>query len=514
MRAGLGGWPAFHLSEVLNVKLHLFRLLITLACAASAMPSAANWHVAESRHFVVYVDGEKDDVERFATLLERYASAISVASGIDLPVPSPSARLTVFVVDDRADMRKLLNGGSRLVTGFYLPRATGSVAFVPSIDLSARKYPVPLIVLLHEYAHHYMALGNRSTAPLWLREGFAEYLASARFLKDGSVEFGHPASHRWRELLFMEKAPLREMLGDDSRDPASQASYDGYYGKAWLLYHYLATSPERAGQLDAYRSAIASGTSPSEAARAIFGEFANLERALLNHYRNWETVAVKVYAKDLSTGPVIVTELGDAEATILPVEMQLKKGVSGEVAQGAAVTAAKIAERYPDSAVVLADLAHALFDAGDDAGSIDAANRALALDPTNKDALLYKGYALFRQAPTAADSDRAYGEAMNVFAALNALENDHPVPLVQLYRSFVERGLEPTEQAKQALARAAELAPHDRYLQLAAAAMHARDGRIAEAQRLLSAIAFDPHGEDAASQARDMLGQLGMAAQH
>lgn len=95
-----------------------------------------------------------------------------------------------------------------------------------------------------------------------------------------------------------------------------------------------------------------------------------------------------------------------------------------------------------------------------------------------------------------------YTAAMAPFSALNRLENDHPIPLMYYYRSFVERGEEPNEKARLALEQAMQLAPFDKSLRMNAAMMQASEGKIAIARQTIAPIANDPHGGGLAQTAR------------
>ena len=109
-----------------------------------------------------------------------------------------------------SQVRKLLGDGSRYTQGFYQSRAGGSVAFIPRVDGSNQTERVTEgeLVLLHEYAHHFMYSVFSGSAPLWFTEGFAEFYATAKFEKDGSVGLGLPANHRAAELVYAKDVPL------------------------------------------------------------------------------------------------------------------------------------------------------------------------------------------------------------------------------------------------------------------------------------------------------------------
>ena len=94
------------------------------------------------------------------------------------------------------------------------------------------------------------------------------------------------------------------------------------------------------------------------------------------------------------------------------------------------------------------------------------------------------------------------------FAGLNKLENDNPLPLIYLYRSYVDRGLAPSEHAQHALIRATELAPFDQDLSMELAIMFAQTGAIANARATFAPVAANPHGGPRAEIARHSLGEL------
>ncbi len=192
----------------------------------------------------------------------------------------------------------------------------------------------------------------------------------------------------------------------------------------------------------------------------------------------------------------------------MPLVIRSQRGVNAEEAAMVLVAARAIASRHPEDPGVLAALAEAEFDAGNDAEAISSADRAIALDPANKNALIQKGYALFRQAPKADDRAAAFTAAMKPFEALNALENDHPLPLIYYFRSYAERGAVPPPNARAALARAAELAPFDLGLQLTTAMMLITERKHSDARFFLAPIAATPHGGRAAEKARQLLDLL------
>ena len=479
--------------------------------ALAMMPSAAraDWVEASSDHFVIYADDKPADVEKFARQLEAYHSAMEFATGRKTGKPSPSSRVTVYVVDSRRDVQALMGTKNKLIGGFYRPLAQGSIAVVPDIKKSrSNELSDSLRTLLHEYAHHFAWSQSDFPMPRWMSEGSAEFYSSANFLADGVVSIGRPANHRAYELHLAEDVNSEEMLDPEVYEKTRSKRYDAFYGKSWALFHMLMFMPERKGQFDAYFKAMTAGKSSREAALAAFGSFDDLDKDLAAYLRRKRMTTMQLPARVLPTGPVVLRELTPGEQAMMPVRLEAKTGVNREEALELVVKARAIAALYPNNAAVQALLAENEYDAGNDEAAIAAADRAIALDPTQVNAYVQKGYALFRRAEDADDPKAAYAAARQPFIALNRLENDHPLPLIYFYRSFAEQGLEPSQLAKDGLAYAAVLAPFDQNVKMLLAQQQLADGDKALARRTLMPIAYNPHDNPMAETAREMIERI------
>lgn len=485
----------------------LVRLVLAALALFAAAPAWAEWYEASSDHFVIFADDKEADIRKFAENLERYHSAMAFLTGQAIEKPSPSNRVTIFVVGDQRDMRELA-GGNRYVGGFYIPRAGGSRAFVQDIR-NTKGYPhFSTIVLLHEYAHHFLISSSRFALPRWQSEGAAEFFAATTFKDDGSLLIGRAAQHRGGELAYADPVHVRELLDPALYEQQRGRKYDAFYGKSWLLYHYLIFSEERSGQLGQYQTNLFNGMAPLAAGEAAFGDLDQLERELKAYLRG-RFMMVPLSTDKLSTGSTIaLRKLPAGEAEMMAVQIRSQRGVDAEEAAELVVKARTIAARYPDDPGVLAALAEAEFDAGNDDEAIAAADRAIALDPSRTNAYVQKGYALFRQASEAENRNAAYSAAIKPFEALNRIENDHPLPLIYYYRSQLERGLEPNENARAALERASQLAPFDQGLQINAAVMLIGEGKHAIARSFLKPVAASPHGGGAAARAKQLLAAI------
>lgn len=484
------------------------------ACALMLVPGAAQaaWYRASSAHFVVYAEDSERDIRRFSEKLERYHAALEKVTGTTLPAPSPSNRVTVFIVSSQRAVQRLYGKNSQNIGAFYIPRAGGSIAIVPQVESagpSGNELDYAMIPLLHEYAHHFTISVRAWALPRWMSEGGAEFFAAASFGKDGEVGIGRPALHRVGELLYARDVTVTDLLDPESYEKRNRGkAYDAFYGKSWLLYHYLIFEKSRAGQIQRYLLMLAEGKSSREAGLEAFGPFQALERELDAYSRRPKIMMLRLPASMLRIGPVDIRPLSVGEGEMMPLRIRSSRGVTKEQAAEIVVQARAVAARFPDDAGVLTALTEAEHDAGNDAAAIVAADKAIAFDPTRVNAYVQKGYSLFRQAEEAGGGQAAYKAARDPFVALNRIENDHPLPLFYYYLSFSRAGMKPSKLAVEGLDRAVQLAPFDMGLRMTLAMEQLRSGQRDAARRNFAPIAYNPHGGPLAERAREAITRM------
>ena len=454
----------------------------------------ADWHEASSDHFVIYADESEKEIRKYSDRLERYYSAMSAVLPSKKIKPSPSNRVTIYVVRSERFVRKLYGSGndSRYVRGFYMPRAGGSLAIIPPIDVSGSKASESELVLMHEYAHHFMAENAPYMVPRWYGEGFAEYFATAKFEKDGAVGLGLPAQHRAYELFEGRDVSIERLLDSKLYAARKSSDYDNFYGRSWLLFHYLFTDTERRNQIVDYLNRLNRGEAELSAATAAFGDLKALDKALDHYLRQSRMQYIRVPPDWLTVGQITVRRLSEAEAASMPVRIRSKRGTDEKIAAEVVLEAREVAGKYPDEPAVQAALAEAEYDAGNDEAAIRAADKALATAPGNMTALIQKGYALTRIAHVK-KTDEAWKSARRHFISVNKIENDNPIPLIYYYLSFIEQGKEPTKSALDGLEWALELAPYDANVRMMVAMRQMYDKRFADAIRTISPLAYNPH---------------------
>lgn len=481
----------------------MFRLLLfVVAALAGATPALAAWHEAKSKHFIIYADESPERLRAYAVKLEKFDRAVRVARRMeDYPVGDGN-RLTVFVVKDEKTVRQLANDKSGFLSGFYIGRATGPLAFVPRKQEDNSK---PDLIFFHEYAHHLMMQALDRPYPEWLVEGFAEFMSTATFDKNGSVTLGRAAQHRAYGLFEGAQLPLEQLLsGNYSK--LNNEQRESVYGRGWLLTHYLTFEPSRRGQLDKYVSLMASGQEALAAAKDAFGDLGKLNRDLAAYLNRRSIAGIIVPATAIPEPAVSVQPLSAGAAAVIHLRARSKRGVDDKTAEPLARQVREIQANYPGDLLVEVTLAEAELDAGNDEAAEAAADRALVLDPRNTEAMIYKGRAMLARATGGDSVDTKLAEAARKwFLKANKIDTEDPEPLMEYYNSFVAAGSRPTANAVAALHYASNLAPQDASLRLNSALQHLRDQEGKKARQALAPIAFDPHGGEAAAIARAII---------
>lgn len=479
-------------------------LLLAASVTEFCGSAEAAWHEASSTHFVIYADEKPDRLQEFATRLEKFDKAVRLARSMQDNPPGTGNRLTVFVVSNIGQVQKLSQMKDRDLAGFYSGRATGSIAFVPRRAGDGSKADLdPETIFFHEYAHHLMMQDLNRPYPEWMIEGFAEFMSTAFFEKDGSVGLGAPALHRAYSLFAPVQISLEKMLAGNYTE-LNRDERASLYARGWLLAHYLTFEPSRRGQLTIYADNIAKGDEPLAAAQHAFGDLKELERDLDSYAKRRRMSYLPIASSRLTIGPIYVKPLSPGATAILPLRMQSKRGVDEKTAGPLANQIRAISAQYPDDPLVQVTLAEAENDAGNLDAAWAAAERALKADPKLTEAMIYKGrVAMAKGEKSGSDAD--WKEARRWLLAANKLDTEDPEPLMLFYQSYVRQGERPTPNAIAALHYASRLAPQDGGLRMNSAMRYLHDRKVAEARLEIAPIAFDPHGGEFAAAARKML---------
>jgi tetratricopeptide (TPR) repeat protein len=470
-------------------------------------PAYADWYEAQSKHFVIYADEAPNDLQNFATQVEKFDKAVRKVREMDDPPVGDAGKVTIYILKSANAVSSAAVGKRSPIAGFYIPRASGSVAFVSrNVGDGTIWSATADTILFHEYAHHLMFQNTDAVLPAWLVEGFAEFFSTAEFERNGSVRLGMPATHRAAALYRPNKPNIRNLLTTSVKDDASSEEFDRFYGRAWLLTHYLTFAPSRSGQLARYLGEVRTGTELLKAAQDSFGDLNTLDRDLDRYLEGNRFKYIVVNSPDLNNIAVALRPLRAGESAMMAVRMRSARGVDSKDAHAVAELARKVAASYPNDPAVERELAEAEFDQQDYAASEKAASSALAEQPNFVKALIYKG----RAEMALADGDRhANWDAIRrIFMAANKLDTENPEPLLRYYESFGRSGTRPTANAIAGLEYALVLAPQDRSLRMMVVSEEIDSGKFADARATLAPLAFDPHSGKQSELARKLMAAL------
>ncbi len=488
-------------------RLSLFTKLCCVAAVAFTLsPSSvfAAWFRAETEHFIFYGTSAKD-VRDDAIRLERYDELLRKLTNI--PKDSSAMKLTVYVLSGTDAVQRAYGSGGRDIAGFYSTTPSGVIAVVPR-GQGDKDYDD--VVLFHEYAHHLMLHYFPTAYPAWYVEGFAEYLGTAQFT-DKFAKIGLPANHRGYQLMIDETIPIETLLsasvGDLKRDQVGN-----FYGRAWLLTHYLSFDKSRRGQQAECLRLINEGMAPLDAARKAFGDLAVLNKDLQRYLGASRISYLNISNTPPADTSITVTELDRASGESLIDSLLLTRGTGAAERAPIANRLRKLTVRYPGSATAHTLLAEAEVDLDNYPAAIAAADIAIASEPRNVRALLWKGVALARSLIKSGDQDGAkWKSARNWIVKANRANPEDPLPLFEYYQSFKGEGAQPTKAAVAGLGKAVSLIPQESAFRIPYAIELAREGDYAFAAAILQPIANSPHNGFAAS-ARLLMTRLRAAA--
>lgn len=474
-----------------------------LLCCVNAT-AQARWHEARSKHFIIYSEDSETGLRAYAEKLERFDQAIRYVRKMDNPPLTDAHRLTIFVVNSENDIEKL--AGRRGVRGFYVPSAAGSVAYVPrrsglqmvqgmSGGTGTEKDGLSgEIVFFHEYAHHLQLQDWAAVMPAWVSEGFAEFFATAEVDKSGNVTLGKFPGYRSYEVFVASGLSAKDLVAADF-DKLNWYESIGFYGRSWLLTHYLSFSGPRRGQLTRYLEAMEKGTPALKAATAAFGDLNTLSLEVEAYGATRNFIGFTIDSKIISPGEVKVRPLSPGEAALMPARIRSKNKYDRSNGQSRAIAlqARSAASAFGGDPVAQAFLAEAEYDAKNYEAAEAAATRALAVDPDNVHALVYLGRAKMELAKGKGQA-AAWKEIRALFMRANKLDTENAEPLAQYFKSFLEAGERPSANAVEALLYAVDLAPRDDDLRIDAVRQLLVDNRVADARQMFASIAYNPHG--------------------
>lgn len=463
--------------------IRLFLLCLSLLLPASAR---AAWGEATSANFIVYGEGSRERLVKFATELEQFDQLMRTVTNSRFE-RSP-ARLKVFLVGRGNEVRRLMDARGSGALGVYVPDKEGPF-FLASTGTEGGAFAIDgPHVLRHEYVHHFMLQNAPAYYPVWYREGFAEYYATAKFDEPTVATIGTPPESRLGTIFYGDWGRYEDILSYDGS--SKKVGADHLYAQGWLLVHAMSSDKALAAQVHRYLVAINGGKTPAEAYRATFGE-TDLDTRLARYFRSKRLPAIRMtLRRPIDPGSISYRQLGDAEGAMIEWDIRAAFADKAEEKAKLAREFRSAAGRRAGDPAVLRTTAEIEHAAGNHAGAMAAVDKLLQLRPDDPRGLLRKGMILVDMAERDKASAAQWTEARSWIIKANAKSPDNALILFQYYDSFPRAGQAPPKDASAALVRAFELVPQDSDLRLATGIELERVGRLAEARVVIEPLAY------------------------
>lgn len=480
----------------------MFRKSLGAAFGAAilyAAPVHAEWLEARSPHFIVYADMSQNDLRERVARLEEFDGVLR-----GLFKPQSEDRATIYVLGSTADIQRLADNNR--VAGFYSSTTQGSQGFVPEQLVRQMPGMTAESILFHEYTHHILLTNLEENLPGWVHEGLAELFMTARFSRDGAVIIGAPNESRGWAMNSLSRWSVRRLIESDENPPKGDEVIERY-SRGWALLHYLIIGGKRDGQFAKYIAALNQGTPAVKAAESAFGDLGKLDSEVNAYLRSSQLPTRIIAPQDRTAGKQVeVAALSAGQRAILPFRIQSAAGVNYETAAPLAEKARIAAASFGSDPFVQRTMTEIEFDAASTAArkrgtataadfalADAAADRALAAEPKNTMAMIYKGRIAGMLA--AAGDDSKWSEARKWFLAANRADPNFPLAFQLYYESFLANGAKAPDSAVTGMRRAVVLAPADLNLRAQLAVELVRRGELKDAERVLRAVAYNPHAK-------------------
>jgi len=461
----------------------------------------AEWLRAESDHFIVYGRSERA-VRSYAAQLEDFDSLLRRLHGRPKDEAVPR-KLPVYLVSDLSELQRVYPKLERAAGVYYTAPGETFVMAVRDGVSDENDQNRGDDAVLHEYVHHFMLRYYPSAYPAWLVEGYAEYYMTAD-LGSKRLIVGGVNEGRARSLTQPGGwIPIQDVLGKSPRDLKRDEGAP-YYAQAWLLTHYIVSSPERYKLLKPYLDDARDSRDPVGAWKRVYGDTPDELRRKLQDYMSRPIPGGALPRGTQGEPAMAITTLPASADALLLENQRMKLGVPDNDRPAFLANVRKRAAKAPKDSFAQMVLAKAETRYGDRAAGEATLNALLAADPKDEDALIALGQS--RMAAGKADAvGRAadYAEASKLFTRAFKLDPNNP----GLLRDYANsKQLEPqTQGLVNVRLKAVELAPEVGVYRLEAAEALLRSKEPAIARAVLTPLARSPHGGEMVEAAQVMV---------
>lgn len=257
-------------------------LAVTLLLSGFPALAEARWVRLVTPNFEFVGDASEGDIRRTAERLEQFREALVRAlPDTAATSPVPTVVLVFGSQGSLAPYRPLFEGKPVEVGGYFVDGEDRNV-----IAVNAELGDQALGTIYHEYAHA-VTSNQVGALPVWASEGLAELYETFESRNGGRAALIGRAPGRHLQLLRSATLiPLRELFAmTHSSTDYNEGNRRGvFYAQSWALVHYLNFgSPARVRQFLTFVQNLSTFPNQEEAAKASFGNWAQLEDELRNY---------------------------------------------------------------------------------------------------------------------------------------------------------------------------------------------------------------------------------------
>ena len=503
----------------------------TVVVEAQKHPKRGNTHTwirGESAHFIVYSDAAPADAEAVIAKLERFHSLLRHIAGLDDTPEVAGPKQEFYYLAQSESLGIADPAKPDYAIGLYKSCEDGIQAY--GTDMYYRpegKTPLELqpeneglVYVFEAYAHHFLTVNDSHRTPLWFIDGFAHYVATARFEGDEAIVGMAPEAYaKYLALISQDidyHLDYKDVLADidakpgyDAKDAANIRNEFG--ARAWILTHWIESSPQTRAKFAAYLTAIDGGATPDAAFQAAFGMSpSRLGSTLWAYLKGHHVMAMKMNITVPTPPDVAFETLPPSADKLLMWQSALK--ACPTPAYGAKLLAGirEEAPKYPESDLAQATLDRAEILWGDPNRVLPGLRQAAADKPGDFDSQYLLGRAELAVAQTAAGDARAqaFAAAKQAFVKAADIDNNSAPNLYAYYRAEILSYDQPNEAALSAALSAWQLEPDVDSYGLAAGLAYAHMGRTEDAVHVLHTVADDPHGRSLAGIAKTWIARI------
>ena len=502
----------------------------TVVVEAQKRPKRGNTHTwirGESVHFIVYSDAAPADAQALIARLERFHALLRHVAGLDDTPEVTAPKLEIYYGARGETLAMADPAEPDYAIGLYKRCEDGVQVYATDMYYrSESKTPLErqpenegLVYVLETYAHHFLAVNDSHRTPLWFIDGFAHYVATARFDGNEAIVGMAPEAYATYLQAISQGVDYHLDYKDVLADADTKAGYDArdagnirneFGARAWILTHWIESSPQNRARFAGYLKAVDDGAASADAFQTTFGLTpSRLGTTLWAYLKGHHVMAMKMNVTVQAPPEVAFETLPPSADKLLMWQSALK--ACPTPAYGARLLAEirEEAPKYPESDLAQATLDRAEIMWGDPKRVLPALRKAAADKPGDFDSQYLLGRGELALAQTLSQNSISGDERIQAFAAakqafLKAADiDDNSAPnIYAYYRAEILSYDQPNEAALSAAISAWQLEPEVDSYALSAGLAYAHMGRNEDALHVLHTVADDPHGRSLAGVAR------------